>query len=590
MEFVRRSVATVGTHLGKLGTTHKLLIGAIVIVMLMTLFIVTQYTGRTTMQEIVIGGTPLDAEIASSKLNAAGIMAKNVNGKLSVPSADYARAAGLLSEQGLLGNKALTFETLVNKPSWTNSRQQNEQLYINALQNELATRIAQFKGVHQATVFLDIPEPTGFGTQMRKPSASVTVTGASGGAISQATVDAIAGFVAGSRAGLAIENVKIIDASTGRQRRVTNESEQAPAMYIEHAALMERQTREKMLDLLSYIPGVTVTVTAHVDVARSEATVLMNMPEKQGTVSLRKKENEDTTSSTAPASGAEPGFGANQTADINRGSSSAGKSETGRTTTEYENHVGTRSEKIIDPKGQATRVAVSVAVPQGYIVRLVKAAADAAKPKDAAAGAAPADKKETVPTDDEVNQRFASEKKRIVDSISPHVKAMTAQSAPGMSEDELKRIVAESIDVALVPVDIPPSTQVTQAGLFGAIAAAPTGGVGGLGAILGGGLFDKAVLAMLSVAALFMMVMMVRKAASRQEMPTAEELVGLPPSLDAESDLVGEAAEGDTAMAGIEVGEGEMQTAKMLDQINSLVDKTPDSAAKLLNRWVNIDS
>lgn len=589
MDSLKRTLSTIQKQLGQLNATHKLLIGSVLIVLLMTLFIVSQYTGKAVTVELLANLTAQQQPPMLAKLAEAGIKADAVGNKIVVPVEAKDRALSILGEAQLLPNdKAIMFENILSKSNWMNSRQQNEQTYINALANELSVRIADFRGIKTATVFLDVPEPTGFGTQVRKPSASVTVMTDSGQPLSQATVDAIAGFVAGSRAGLTIDRVSITDAANGRQRKATSEEDALPATYLEHANFVESQTREKIQGLLAYIPGVSVAVTAHVDVTRSRAEVRTNMPEKQGTISLRKKETEQTSASTQPTQGAEPGFGANQTADINRGSAAAvGKTDTSDTTTEYENHVGTRTETIIDPKGNATRVAVSVVVPQGYVVRLIKAA-KAAGAKDAPAGG---DAKETPPTDDEINQRFAVEKKRIVDSITPHVKAMTAQANGGVAEADLTKIVADSIDVAMVPVDVPAGLQVSSAAMFGGLGALTTGGSGGssgLGSLLGGGIFDKAVLGMLSVAALFMMAMMVRKATDKREMPTAEELVGLPPTLEMENDLVGEAEEGDAALSGIEVGESELQNKKILEQVDTMVEQYPESSAKLLNRWIEM--
>ncbi len=584
MEFLRRTLATIQKQLGPLSATHKLLIGTVLIVLLMTLFIVSQYTGKQSVEEVLPGATAAQLDAAAAQLEAAGIATTREGAKLMVESGMRGRAISALGERGMLPNdKAIMFENILSKSNWMNSRQQNEQTYINALANELAARIADFRGVKSAAVFLDIPEPTGFGAQLRKPSASVTVTTDSGQALSQAMVDAVAGFVAGSRSGLTIDRVSIIDAGSGRQRKATTDEESLPATFMEHAGFVEAQTREKLLGLLSYIPGVSVAVTAHVDVTRSRAEVRTNMPEKQGTISLRRKETETVDSSTQAGPGAEPGFGANQTADINRGpvAAAGNKSDTSSTTTEYENHVGTRTETIIDPKGHATRVAISVVVPQGYVARLVQAA----KGDDAAAGA-----EKAVPSDEELGQRFAVEKKRIIDSITPHVKAMIAKADETMTEESLRLIVQDSIDVAMVPVDVPPGLEVSAAGMFGGLRSTGGGGGGGIGEFIGGGLFDKAVLALLSVAALFMMAMMVRKVSIRREMPTAEELVGLPQTLETETDLVGEAEEVEAALSGIEVGEQELQDKKILEQVEALVETEPESSAKLLARWVEMQT
>ena len=70
------------------------------------------------------------------------------------------------------------------------------------------------------------------------------------------------------------------------------------------------------------------------------------------------------------------------------------------------------------------------------------------------------------------------------------------------------------------------------------------------------------------------------------ELPTAEELVGVPPVLETSEDLVGEAEEGEGALAGIEVGDDEVERNKMLDQIAELIQAEPQKAANLLGRWM----
>jgi flagellar biosynthesis/type III secretory pathway M-ring protein FliF/YscJ len=79
---------------------------------------------------------------------------------------------------------------------------------------------------------------------------------------------------------------------------------------------------------------------------------------------------------------------------------------------------------------------------------------------------------------------------------------------------------------------------------------------------------------------------MVRKAGRAPALPTAEELVGIPPALAPGSDLVGEADESDTAMSGIEVDDDELRTQKMLEQVSELVKSNPSSAATVFNRWM----
>jgi flagellar biosynthesis/type III secretory pathway M-ring protein FliF/YscJ len=123
------------------------------------------------------------------------------------------------------------------------------------------------------------------------------------------------------------------------------------------------------------------------------------------------------------------------------------------------------------------------------------------------------------------------------------------------------------------------------------VGGAGGGGGDGMMGMLGGfgGLIEKGVLALLAAAALGMMFMLVKKGGASPNQPTAEELVGLPPALDGEADIVGEADESDQAMTGIEVPAEELETQKMLEQVSAMLDENPENVAKLLNRWIRAE-
>ena len=52
------------------------------------------------------------------------------------------------------------------------------------------------------------------------------------------------------------------------------------------------------------------------------------------------------------------------------------------------------------------------------------------------------------------------------------------------------------------------------------------------------------------------------------------------------ADAVGEADEGDSPMAGIELGAGEVELAKMREQVATMVAERPKVAAGLVSRWL----
>lgn len=572
MESLRRMLGNIGAGLGKLNTTQKMLVACIAVIFVLLLVVVAQQSGRASRVSLMAGMPVEDQQRAAAALDRQGIVAEFVGGDLTVASGDERRARSVIAESNVLpSDKVLYFETLVQSQNWMNSRQVNEQNFNIALQNELARMIEDFKGIKSATVVIDAPEPQGLGKVVRQPKGGATIMTDSGQALSQEQVDAIASLIAGSKAGLTIENVKIIDAGVGgRVRRPTVDGESGIGTAFETASKVESQLVRKVEDLLGFIPGVTVAVTASVDVARSTSTTQSFLPEKQGTVALDKRTTETTTSTNETSSSAVPGVEANQTADITRSASGQGsRMESTEATTERENHVGSKTETIVDPKGKATAVAVSIGVPRSFVVGLLK------KPAEAGAEAPKA------PSDAEVLAKFDADVRPVVlGAITPQVRAMISHA--GGKPEDMKRELEDSISVTLLPMDAPSVAIVQTAGVAGVLT-----GSGPLA--LGSGIVEKVALGGLSLVAMALMLVMVRKAGKRTDTPSAEELVGLPPALDAEADVMGEADEGETAMEGIEVDERQMQSEKVLEQVGDMVQKDPTVAAKLLQRWINVD-
>ena len=291
----------------------------------------------------------------------------------------------------------------------------------------------------------------------------------------------------------------------------------------------------------------------------------------EGTVSLIKKETGNKTTQADGSRAAEPGPRSNQAADISRSSSGKGtKMDQETTESEFDSKIGTEERNIVDPRGMPTSFVASVNVPKGYIVNLLKPPAKPDEVKDPT-------KPDVVPTDQEVDARFKVEQASIVASLKPHLRT---HSAEGVVEGE--------VVVSLVPGEYL-ATSVGPSGGMPALGMLATGGgtIGGFS--LGTGLIDKAVVSVLAIAALTMMVMMVKKAGKKIEMPTAAELVGVPQDMEVKSDVIGEAAEGDTPLEGIEVDEGDVQKQKMLESVGEFVQGSPEGAAKLMKRWMAVD-
>jgi flagellar biosynthesis/type III secretory pathway M-ring protein FliF/YscJ len=125
-----------------------------------------------------------------------------------------------------------------------------------------------------------------------------------------------------------------------------------------------------------------------------------------------------------------------------------------------------------------------------------------------------------------------------------------------------------------------------RTGIGSGIAGGSGGGGGIVAKLLNGGVIKQLVLSVLALVALGMMFVLVKKTSKPPEMPTAEELVGIPPAISPDSDLVGEADESDTAMLGIEVDSDSLKTGKMLEEVQDHVRKNPQAAATVFTRWL----
>ncbi len=585
MEQLRRILATIAKQLGQMNATQKLLVGSLVVIIFMAMFVVSQYSGASQMTDLMPGAPAAEQERAKKILGEKGMTFSERGGAVVVPVGTKGLAlATVMQSGGAPADTALLFRNIIQNQSWQMSRQQNEQLYNLALQNELSAVISNFTGIERATIIIDVPDRTGLGKAVLLPTASAMVFTKPGVALSQESVDGIAQLIAGSKAGMRVEDVRVIDgAHGGRQRKPTGDGDSAPSLYLDQAAKVETMMQAKLAEQFSYIPGSIITVTAKVDVTRQKATTTSHLEKGAGTVALVRKTNEKSNTSNQSAPGTEPGLGSNVTADITKTGGRPGSSmnETNEER-EMDNHVGTRVEEQFDPKGMPTMLAVSMNVPRSYVVGLLRQSAPAASAAPGAAGAAE-------PSEADIVKKFNDEVRPAIQSmILPHVLAMSADVHTASDAASLAKVLAGNIAVSLIPLDM------AGAGVSGMPGAAggATSGFGGSGSILalGGGIVDKAILGVLAVAAVGMMLMMVRKAGQKTEMPTAEELVGLPPTLETKTDMIGEADESDTPLAGIEVNETEVAANKMLEQVGELVKKSPEDAAKLLNRWVTVES
>ena len=564
MNQLRRVLGNIQDQTGRMTASQKLLLLSLSVIAAMTLFLVSQYAAKPSMVELMADNGELQT---IDVLTRSGINASVENGKIMVPQGQQRAAAARLMESGSLpGDTTLLFNNLFQSQDWKASKDQHRQQAVIAKQNELARIIAKMRGVSKATVILDVPESSGLGRAVREPSASVMVLTAGNVPMSQNSVDAIANLVAGSAAGMDLASVKIIEGSTGRNRTVSTDESRMASQFMDQANQAEQHTKQKIEAMFAHIPGVVVSVTAMVDVTKVSTTERANAKTNEGTVSVPTKLSETSDVNSQVSSGAESGVRSNQTASINTGNGAGTSSERTTGDSDFAVAIGFKETHVLDNRGMPTHIKATVIVPQEYIEDIIR--------RSKVAGGA-TDEEATVGPNDAQQEFDAKYKQMITELVQPHLMGVSPEGAP---------ITGEAV-VSMAPMGasyMPAGVAMQQAGLIGTL-------TGGEGMLASGNLIETALVGVLAMIAVVMMLMMVKRSSKNIELPSAEELVGIPPQLETIGDLVGEAGEGETAMAGIELDDAVMQVQQLREQVNDLIGSDPESAARLIGRWAEVE-
>ncbi len=551
MDVLQRTVDSIRSSLRQLSATARLLIGSLVVILAMTLFLVALYAGQSSLVPLPIALTADTRANAISYLETSQIPHELRGGQVLVPASQQYSILADLTESEIISTSDITFESLFENDSPFTSNSDKRRRYLVATMNVVARMLKQTRDIEDAKVVISQPErSTPLGQPDIRPSATVTVT-LREGTLDQARADGIARMVAGAHASLSINRVEVIDARTLRALRPRTDEDMAGSRYLETKLSAEKHVAQMLREHLDYIPGVRISVNAQVDATRVEARRDNYEDAKIAPV----QESSRVTTSTNRNVPGEPGVRPNTGVAIASGGSGSQYSDE-QTDARMQPVFGGQKEHILDDRGHPLKINATISIPRSHYVGIFRA--EAGDPDAAADGEAIA----------QIEQDVIA---RVKASVEPLIETdAISGSMPGVVQ------VGSYYDYALVAM----SEAATEGSSAGFGLASPMAqpliryvGLGGL--------------AIISVA---MMLLMVRRATSHQELPTAEELVGVPPALQTEdSDLVGEAAETPTPMDGLEIDEDALRREQMLEQINEMAANDTDEAAGLIRRWVRSD-
>jgi len=544
MEFVQRYWTQVQEQLGYLNTTQKFLIGSLVVILLLVLWLVASVASAPEMMPITRFAADREAEVLS-RLQASGIRVSNNSGQIMVRQADWIDAMVVLESSDLMrADTSAAFDELIANQSPWKSNAQSAQEFQLAKQKFLGAVIGKMNGIRQADVVISMPTDQGFGRTAIRPSASVQVQMQGRRSVNRPLVEAVAGVVAGAVAEMTPQDVVVIDANRGMQFTVKDADSMPPGETLELVQKLESYHRNKIKEMLAFIPGVIVAVNVQTDsvLRETEEKYLYMEGDQIGSEFSRTEERNENQD--AGEAGARP----------NTGMSIAGGGDSGFTETVEE----TRNEFMSKPlvgrthtkrAGQTTqKINVTVNVPRDYFVSFWQQANPTAQ-------AAP----DTTMLQPVIDDQLAE----IVSMVQPQISAesdgvVRAHMIPAPAQIAGLDMAGTGSGVWLVDMA---SSQYAQPIWIGTLA----------------------------LAALAMMLHMVRKATRQDPMPSIEELAGVPPTLPGEDDLVGEVDESPPSMQGQELTDDELRVRKVADEISELIKADPTEAANLFNKWVRTE-
>ena len=285
------------------------IIAALAVVLGLAAYLYMREPARTTLYASL---TEADKANVVDALTNAGIAVSldPATGDVLVPVGDYHRSRMSLAAQGLPSSAPEGYAALNDIPMGT-SRSVEMVRLKQAQEIELARSINEISAVQAARVHLALPERSAFVRHQEPPTASVFLQLASGRRLDEGQVEAIVNLVSTSVAGMARENVTVID-QTGRllSKSLDDAASILTDTQLQHRMRLEGIYRSRIESLVTPIVGpgnVNAQVNIEIDFTRSEVTEERVDPD--GTA-LRSEQNTLDVAANAEARGV-PGATAN---------------------------------------------------------------------------------------------------------------------------------------------------------------------------------------------------------------------------------------------------------------------------------------
>ena len=543
MDFLTTTLAQIADLFRSMTPSARLMAGLLLAVLVVSLGYMFTHTGTAADQYLLAGEHFSSSEIQAMEAawGKAGLNDYEVVGtQVRVPSTQRAKYMGALLDGNALPanwNDPLK-RALDNGSAFASEGQRQDQLRIGT-QETLSLLIQSMKGIEKANVIFNSREEGGLRPRTLltavatvKPIGNATLTGEQ--------VQKIRNTVAGA-VGMEPTEVVVTDTNgISYYGDVAGSSELIDDPYYKLKTAYEKQLREKVLDALSWIPGVRVQTHFELDKTTTSHEKTRKLDPK--TVTVTSKESGITlTRTTKPSRGA-PGYQANRPpnqATALTGSGGTASQENEKTTdSESFNMVSGTEIDSVKAGLTPTRASVSVSVPSDYLVYEWR-------------------KSNPTPPDAEPKEPDAAALDLVLRNLSTKIKETAGQLVP---------LVQGASPQDLVTVNSFQSTPINDL---------PETSIAGETVVWFANSWQTLAVIGLVVFSLFMLRSFVKSVpiVSPSEPALASELEG--GSDDAESGA-------DTVRFG-----GFAENKSVRDELTEMVKKDPDAAAAILRSWIS---
>lgn len=561
MAGIKQRIDVLTDRLSSLSVSSRLLVGTLMIIMVMGLFLIAQYAGDSDLAPLRVRTVAL--EPTKNWLDTEGIDYDTDDaGRIMVARNNRQLIQVRLATESTVPPSELDWDAMmkdeVGGTIW-DSPEVQKQRERRFTMTYLKVMLSNLIFLRDAQVAIDEPDQLrGPGQGFFPSTASITVDTVEG-PLTGGQARAIRSLVAAGISGMKVENVVVVD-QQGTLYAGDHGGNAGSAQLDETARGVENHYESQITDVLA-IDGLRVAVSA---LAEPRSSYEQGREHGDPVESVRRTTSESAME-IGRSGGGRPGYASNVGAQANQPlgmAISQPRSELEAEERETDVIVDATDMAIENPGGYVYKLSAVLNVPRVYLDQRWSAEGGAENPSP-----------------EEIKGLETVVRQELMGAIS-----MMLQTTP--PANDLKGDVVQG-DVTVIfglgfeglaSIDGLPNPTAMLAG--GGMATMTDGSIGSGGLrtwILGG----------LALAAIGAMLLIVRRSSGANLMPSEEELLGEPPALKAEVDIVmGEADEVDPPLDARVLDDEELRRKQMLSQLNELVVREPSEAAILVKQWI----